>query len=324
MSSQPIIDVKKVIEDSTQVKTIQELEKEGRRAVKVVRASRISELISQAVDNVIQHRSMEVVESERNQLIQATGDEFRRLLKDADNQRRETEESREKLQTYEKEILELKHKLELAEHVHEQDLKLLDEQRHVVDELKEKVNLLKHELEERVKRHQGEIEEHEGLREEALGSRAEARQLREQLARSEEARRDAETRAQEAVPAQAAASETEMMSKLEGVIHSSMDQLTKQLTEHFQSTGGAGLAPGVKPVEAAKIVLDNLFADTGKNESIESNLEKITVKSSEGTGIGANLARLKKMHQQGIGGSDGESGAAGGNDSEVSKGENDG
>ena len=68
MSQQHAIDVRKVIENSTQVKTLQELEKEGRRAVKVVRAAKISELIEKAVENVIAERSMRVVEEEKSAL----------------------------------------------------------------------------------------------------------------------------------------------------------------------------------------------------------------------------------------------------------------
>lgn len=345
MSDQHSIDVKKVIEASTQVKTIQELEKEGRRAVKVVRASRISELISQAVDNVIQQRSVEVVETERNQLISATGEEFRRLLADADSHRKRSEEDRAKVTDVERQNLELAHKLELAEHVHGEDVRLLEEQRRVVDEMKEKVNELKKELEELIRRHEGETAEYDQLRAEVSSLRTEALSLREQLHTSEEARRKAEAALHEhhetvAKPSHSdeeikdlvgevrairasfergahastdsAEEKKEMMSQLESVIHSSMDQIVQQMAGQM---GGSGGFAGTQPVEAAKVVLDNIFKDTDK--SIESNLGNITVQSSEGTGIGANLARLKKLHSKGLG--DGDAESAGESDSEVSK-----
>ncbi len=348
MSEQHSIDVKKVIEASTKVKTIQELEKEGRRAVKVVRASRISELISQAVDNVIQQRSVEVVEAERNQLISATGEEFRRLLADADTQRKRSEEDRAKITDVERKNLELVHKLELAEHVHGEDVRLLEEQRRVVDEMKEKVAELKKELEQLIRRHEGDSEEHDQLRAEVKTLRTEALSLRDKLHASEEARQKAEAAMHEhhAAPAKpshtdeeikdlvgevrairasfergthaasdSAEEKKEMMSQLESVIHSSMDQIVQQMAGQFQGGSGGGGPIGAQPVEAAKIVLDNIFKDTGK--SIESNLENISVQSSEGTGIGANLARLKKLHSKGLG--DGKSESAGGSDSEVSK-----
>jgi len=337
MSTEPIIDVRKVIEESTQVKTIRELEREGRRAVKVVRAGRISELISEAVDNVIRDRSIRV--EERGNLIQAAGDEFKRLLEDAEQQRKKSEQDREALLQKEKEILEIRHKLELAEDLHAEDLRLLEEQRQVVDELKEKVELLKKELEELVRRHQGESEEREALREELTEQRSENRRLRKELTsrgaavpapgpaeggsirdlvsevaamRDSFERRLTDTAGAKHGTDDDKKREAELISRLEGAIQTSMDQLASQFALQLQ--GAPGL--GKQPVEAAKIVLDNLFTEI---PSVESNFGKLSVKSSEGSGIGANLERLKKMHQRGIG--SGGDAATGGSDSEVSKGE---
>ena len=347
------IDIKKVIEDSTTVKTIQDLEREGRRAVRVVRASRISELISEAVDNVIRDRSTEVVEAERSQLIESTGREFKKLLATADGERKKSEEQQRLAAEAEKKVLQLQHKLELSEHVHEEDVRLLEQHKEVVDQLKEKVELLKTELEQLVQRHQGEDEERQQLMEETQSLRSENRELRTELKRELEERRVAAEQAQQAEPAANEDADAlkdlvgevkairdsfekgfgeggssvpnsdqqkEMMSQLETAVHSSMDQIVQQLAQQFQGMPGA---VGEQPVEAAQVVLDNLFSDDTSNEGIESNLAKITVESSEGSGIGASLQRLKKLHQTGIGGSGGDSeGAPADNDSEVSKGEN--
>ncbi len=327
MSESHIIDVKKVIEDSSQVKTIQELEQEGRRAVKVVRASRISELISQAVDNVIRDRSLEVVEAERNQMIHATSEEFRKLLQDADSERRKNEEQRARAAESERELLEIKHKLDLAEHVHTEDLRLLEEQKAVVDELKEKVLLLKQELELLVKRHQGESEERDELRSELGHQRELNRRLHSEIeairsvggSPAPEADDSIKDLAQEVkairdsfekkLPEQGGSDEKhesheEMISKLEGVIHSSMDQIVKQLATQVQATPGGGFSGPGQPVEAARVVLDNIFTE---NDDVESNFGNIAVESSESSGIGGNLERLKNLHAKGIGGSGGES-----------------
>lgn len=352
------IDIKKVIEDSTTVKTIQDLEREGRRAVRVVRASRISELISEAVDNVIRDRSTKAVEAERSQLIESTGREFKKLLATAESERKKSQDTQEQVTQYEKDLLQLTHKLELSEHVHEEDVRLLDEQRKTVDEMKEKVNLLKHELEQLVQRHQGEEEERQALLKETQELRHENRDLRLELKRELEQRAAATAELQqkesaaggekdaEAIKdlvgevkairdsfekgfgeggAQAVPNsdqQKEMMTQLETAVQSSMDQIVQQLATQFQGMPGAA---GAQPVEAAKVVLDNLFSDDAGDKSIESNLEKITVESSEGSGIGDSLQRLKKLHQMGIGGSGGDSdGAPADNDSEVSKGEHNG
>jgi hypothetical protein len=344
MNQQHVIDVRKVIEGSTQVKTLRELEKEGRHAVKVVRTGKISELIEQAVENVIAERSMRVVEEEKNALIQATGEEFRRLLRDADEERKKSEQIRGKMIAYEKEILELKHKLEMSEHVHSEDLRLLDEQKTVVDELRETVKHLKGELEEIVERLRSEEGDRQEMDKRLEDLRDENHRLREDLARSEEQRKVDEERLvvlreqtelerkgshekqaiqglvdevksireaflkgladrpdrKDAKDGEDAEGGKGMLSKIESVISTKMDQIAKQVASQF------GQLPAGKtgaPVEAARIVLDNLF--TQKDE-IESNLSKLQVKSTEATGIGQNLDRLKKLHRKGLGKSTGD------------------
>jgi len=365
-AEQHIVDVKKVIEDNLQVKSLRDLEREGRRTVKVVRASRISEMIEEAVERAIAERSMQVVEEEKHALIESTNDEFRRLVHEATEERKKSEHHREKVTAYEKEILELKHKLELGEHIHAEDARLLAEQREVVDDLKEKVKSLSAELDEILHRGREEeaervkvrakleatLGENERLRNdlsraaklrddlaEAAKERGDAEaKLREHLAEAQKERDQAVSRMREAVAKQAESEEggrkddetirnlvdevksireafvkglkddadagkrtaeenQEMMSKLEGVISSKMDQIAKQFAQQYGAFPKGELA---EPVQAAKIVLDGLFADSGK---VESNLSKLEVKSTEAKGIGKNLERLKQLHRKGLGSS---------------------
>ena len=286
MSTENLIDVNKVLEASTQVKTLRQLESEGRKAVKVVHTSTISQLISNALESVIAERSLEVAEKEKNEIVEATGEEFKRLLRDAEQERKRSHEHLEQLRTREKEFLQVKHQLELSELRHEEDVRLLEEQQSVVEELKARVKELKEELEGLLDHNRMDLRGKEDLLKELKERREENQHLREEIAGLRAHGGSA--------PSHAPLGDAEMMKHLEAMLSKKMDGLAAQLADRFTSLPG-----GVqkKPVEAAKIVLDSLFKE---RDSVESNIEKVQVKSAEGTGIGRNLARLKSLHKKGL------------------------
>ncbi len=82
----------------------------------------------------------------------------------------------------------------------------------------------------------------------------------------------------------------DLAKQMETLFTSKMESLASMLAQQFQYVP---MEKQGNPVEAAQIMLDNLFGDEGQ---IESNLVNLEVKSAKGAGIGGNLERLKKLN----------------------------
>jgi len=110
MSNEANIDVKAAIEKNSFMTSTAELERRGKRQVKVIKTSLIFDLIHQAVENVQRESGRVFNEEEREKLVQESKAEFDRLLHDQQNQRQEIQALHDQIRGYEKAITEMNHK----------------------------------------------------------------------------------------------------------------------------------------------------------------------------------------------------------------------
>ncbi len=88
--SDKVIDVRGVIDRSARVATLKELAEQGKKKVKVVSTSQITQMISEAVDNVVARRALTLAEKERAQLVKESNDEFKRIAAERESERQGT------------------------------------------------------------------------------------------------------------------------------------------------------------------------------------------------------------------------------------------
>lgn len=241
MKKQLLHDLTRAIKRNTQTKTLRELENEGKSQVKVIQESQITRLISQAVDNALDVRAIELDKGERDVITQASMDEFRRLVKEAG------EGSKEQGQ--------------ILEQLRAEDSKRMEEQQSLIESLRTTIEVLKSTPPEKP------LIDQEALLIELRELREENRTLRTEQ------------------PASGS-----LAKEMESLFTSKMESLAAMLAQQFQ------YVPSEKqgdPVEAAQIMLDNLFSDEGQ---LESNLDNLQVKTAKGAGITGNLDRLKKLN----------------------------
>jgi chromosome segregation ATPase len=137
-------DVRRVIEENTRVKTLKELEQEGKRAVKVVRASQIYDLIAEAVDRTIQSTSLDMAEKQKLEVIKQSNEEFRRLVREREEERQRNEKREAQLGQYEDEIRKLRAEFERLSREQTDDRRKLATQKQTLEDT--------HEVEEKLKR----------------------------------------------------------------------------------------------------------------------------------------------------------------------------
>jgi myosin protein heavy chain len=108
MTPENHFDVRRVIEENTRVKTLKELEQEGKRAVKVVRASQMYDLITEAVERTIQSASMDMAEKQKLEVVRQSNEEFRRLIREREEERQRNAQREALLAQYEGEMRKLR------------------------------------------------------------------------------------------------------------------------------------------------------------------------------------------------------------------------
>ncbi len=152
--------LKNLFDTNTRVTTLRELEKQGKSRVKVVNTSQIIELISQAVERVVERRAISMAEQERSNIIRESNDEFRKLLRDREDERRRNNVNEELVDNYQREAEEAKRQLEevrlrqdaengrkVDEEEIRQMIRELEESRENVENLRRQVAEANHDLE---------------------------------------------------------------------------------------------------------------------------------------------------------------------------------
>ncbi|MBI1851175.1 MAG: hypothetical protein HYR85_12605 [Planctomycetes bacterium] len=171
-------DVRRVIEENTRVKTLKELEQEGKRAVKVVRASQIYELITEAVERTIQSTSLDMAEQQKLEVIKQSNDEFRRLVREREEERQRNERREAQLAQYEDEIRKLRAEIDRISREQSDDKRKLTTQKQSIED--------SHEVEEKLRREvRAAIEERDRIARERDTVTDELGKLRTDLGRRE-------------------------------------------------------------------------------------------------------------------------------------------
>lgn len=285
MSDDLTLDVKRAIERNAQVTSVRELERRGRREVKVIKTSVIYELIRRAVDNA--RRSAGLGEKERRRWVEASQAEFRRLAAAHAAQQRAAEEGAAQRRALEARASELEAALR---HAREEAAARAEE----VQRLQAQLTRQQAELEEAARA----VEANARHRQEIARLQAEVEALRAQQPATRELvtelRAMGETiRALEARNRALAARTTPPA--LEELLERKMAQLTAEISAKLHSlrAGGGGDASP----EAIKRVVQQIFAREVE-EALESNLDAIQVKEKEAGGIAANLERLRHLNRK--------------------------
>jgi chromosome segregation ATPase len=89
MTTDVRVDVRAAIEKNSYLTSVADLERRGKRQVKVIKTSLIYDLIHQAVENVQRGRETGMGEEERQRLVEESKKEFDRLLSEQQRQRQE-------------------------------------------------------------------------------------------------------------------------------------------------------------------------------------------------------------------------------------------
>lgn len=119
MKSDVSIDVKAAIEKNSQVTSVADLEKRGKRQVKVIKTSLIYDLIQQAVRNVQRTQGSSLDADEQRKLVEKSKEEFGRLLSEQQGQKKQLQELQSGIQKYQKLVAELNQQIA----AHADDLK---------------------------------------------------------------------------------------------------------------------------------------------------------------------------------------------------------
>ena len=333
--SDKVIDVRGVIDRNARVATLKELADQGKKKVKVVNTSQISQMISEAVDTVVARRAMTLAEKERAQLVKESNDEFRRITQeretDRQNQsqqldelRRELEKARserdsggafrDKANAAEKRVAEL-------QRTHEEDVKTAAAQKAEIRTLEKRVAELSAEIASANKQGGAVASVQADLKaliksqsENQELVKAQAKQLRDYESKIAAMTEEMTKARSNSVPAEAMANLVSQFAELKSTLEKkaadnsaavgamgSIEQLIASKMDAIQ-TNIARKVENItfKPQEveavATEVVLDRIF---DHRQHLESNLDNVAVKEAKEGGIGDSLKRLKNFQKPG-------------------------
>lgn len=106
-------EVKDAISARARTTTLDELKSQGRKKVKVIRAGDIAAIVSAAVRKALESSGL-ISEEEVENLVQKSREEFQSILRERQDEAKQTAEVKQKLQSVEEERDQLKEKLEAA------------------------------------------------------------------------------------------------------------------------------------------------------------------------------------------------------------------
>ena len=104
-------EVKDAISARARTTTLDELKSQGRKKVKVIRAGDIAAIVAAAVRKALESSGL-VSEEEVENLVQKSREEFQSILRDRQDEAKQTADVKQKLQSVEEERDKLKQKLE--------------------------------------------------------------------------------------------------------------------------------------------------------------------------------------------------------------------
>jgi len=301
MSKESDIDVKAAIEKHSFLTSTTELERRGKRQVKVIKTSLIYDLIQQAVDRVQRESGHILDDEQREALVEESKAEFNRLLDDHQTQKQEIQGLHDKIHG-------LEEALKVAKQVAADREQQLTKQRaenasrdENAGQLHEMIRRREAELEDAT-RAQVDVEEYRlkiaGLTAELKAMREnqpaaesllnELRAMREDVKALETRNRELETKA---ASAPVGGGDT---SALEALFEKKMAQISSEISAKLANvSSGGGEVLGTSP-EDIKLTIQKIFSDEIDGK-VDSNIGEIEVKQKTSEGIASNLERLKNL-----------------------------
>lgn len=286
-------DVKEALSARSRTATLDQLASEGRKRVRLIRAEHVAAMITEAVHSAIEQSGL-VGQDEVDRLVEKSRQEFRSILKEREAEAARAQEVEDQLAAMQQRVAELEGDAEGR--AADQDRLAAEAAR--ATELREQLRSSVTELDQL-------REEHEGLGRSLAELRAEHDAVQAELAQLRAAPAPAAAppgmspevmammlneiaslkaqamQRQTAAPAADTAGLSDALEKIAGSLNDRLDQFGKKM----------GISSAV---EAADVDFSAMFAKAD-DARIESNMDAIQVKQTSGGGIGANLARLKKL-----------------------------
>lgn len=104
-------DVKQALSARSRTATLDELRNEGRKRVRIIRAEHVASMITEAVNAAVEQSGL-IDPEEVKKLVDKSRQEFRSILKEREQEVQETNDAQEQLEARDREIAELKQRLE--------------------------------------------------------------------------------------------------------------------------------------------------------------------------------------------------------------------
>lgn len=104
-------DIKQALSARSRTATLDELRSEGRKRVRLIRAEHVQSMITEAVNSAVEQSGL-ISPEEVKKLVDKSQQEFRSILRDRQKEVQETNEVQEQLEERDREIAELKKRLE--------------------------------------------------------------------------------------------------------------------------------------------------------------------------------------------------------------------
>jgi hypothetical protein len=276
MKRQALESLRTAIEENTERKSLEDLQKQGKRHVRVVSSDKVMAIIRAVVADIVDKEVGELSERDRNRIEQDTKREFDRVLKMQSEQETLLAQQREIADEYREKAKRLAVSVEQAD------------QR--IDELKSELSTKEIELErlraerDTLIREVADSREKAGMRE--LGS--ELGQMRE-LLHTLQARADKQEQALLAkLEEKSGADANALDEQFKGTLNEALDKITKTMEAATAKPVDVGA------VEATNVLVDKLF--DMEDSVADTNLGNLKVEqSSSRNSISHNLDRLKAM-----------------------------
>ena len=104
-------DVKEALSARSRTATLDELRNEGRKRVRIIRAEHVASMITEAVNSAVEQSGL-ISPEEVKKLVDKSRQEFRSILQEREAEAQQTSEVQEQLEARDREIAELKQRLE--------------------------------------------------------------------------------------------------------------------------------------------------------------------------------------------------------------------
>ena len=266
-------DIKEALSARSRTATLDELRREGRKRVRVIRAEHIAVMVSDAVNAAVEQSGL-VAPAEVTRLVEKSQKEFKAILKEREQELQRVQEIEERLAERESEIAALQQKFDAT-------ARALATAQESLSQLRGHPGSPSIGAATEAGGHAvGHAAGHLAV---PAGQAPSADLLMSMVQEMANLKASLEQRnAQPAGSGGGAADFTAAIEKLSGTLNDRIEKIGKKM----------GVSAAVE--SDAPLDFGNLFKDDGA-KSLESNMDNIEVKQKSGGGIAANLARLKKL-----------------------------